>query len=207
MTDDRRVWEDAYQRRGQRWSGAVPSLPDLRRQARVLELGCGNGRTFMELLRNNWDVVALDFSRTAVKTARSQITQAHSGDGILADARFIPFRLASFDAIFAWHIIGHMRETDRTRIASAICHLLKPGGLVIFAEFSREDIRYNQGTLLEEGTFLRGTAISTHYFTEAETRPLFQDLSVVSLLTHRWDLKVRGTIHTRSEIQAVFIKK
>jgi len=206
MTDDRRVWEAAYRRRGQLWSGAVPPLPALPEHARVLELGCGNGKTFDALLKNHWDTVALDFSETAVKTARSHITHAQSGDGILADARFIPFRPASFDAIVTWHILGHMMERDRVHIASGLGCLLKPEGILIFAEFSREDVRYNRGTLLEEGTFLKGTAISTHYFTGQEILSLFQDLSCVSLRTHRWDLRVCGQSHTRSEIQAVFKK-
>jgi SAM-dependent methyltransferase len=204
MTDDRTVWEEAYQRRGQRWSGAVPPLPALPRHARVLELGCGNGKTFLALLQKGWDTVALDFSGTAVKTARSHILPEHYGEGILADARNIPFCPASFDAIFAWHILGHMTGPDRIHIAREMSSLLRPGGLVLFSEFSREDFRYNQGTLLEEGTFLRGTAISTHYFTEDETRSLFPDLTCTSLWIHRWDLRVRGQDHARSEIQAVF---
>ena len=204
MTDDRRVWEEAYQRRGQLWSGAVPPLPALPRHARVLELGCGNGKTFFALLQKGWDAVALDFSKTAVKTARSHITNVDSADCILADARSIPFRPASFDAVFAWHILGHMMEPDRARVARQIGRILKPGGLVLFSEFSCDDFRYNHGTSLEEGTFLRGTAISTHYFTEPETRSLFPDLSCISFRMHRWELKVRQKNYARSEIQAVF---
>jgi MPBQ/MSBQ methyltransferase len=204
MTDDRTVWEETYQRRGQIWGGAVPPLPALPPHARVLELGCGNGKTFGALLQNDWEAVALDFSKTAVKTARSLITTARSGDCILADARSFPFHDASFDAVFAWHVLGHMTAPDRLAIARGMGRLLKPEGIVLFSEFSRDDFRYNSGTPVEEGTFLRGNAISTHYFTEPETRSLFFDLSCISLRNHRWEMKIRGKNYARSEIQAVF---
>jgi SAM-dependent methyltransferase len=204
MTDDRTVWEEAYQRQRQIWGGAVPQLPSLPRQARVLELGCGNGKTFAALLRNSWNTVALDFSKTAVETSRSQITMHQSGDCILADARSIPFRAGSFDAVFSWHILGHMTELDRLNIAERVGSLLKPEGIVLFSEFSRDDFRCNKGTRLDEGTFLRGNSIRTHYFTEGEVRQLFPALSCISLVTHRWEMKGRGSNYVRSEIQAVF---
>jgi SAM-dependent methyltransferase len=83
--------------------------------------------------------VALDFSKTAVETSRSQITPDQYGDCILADARWIPFRAASFDAVFSWHILGHMTDLDRIGVAERIGSLLKPGGIVLFSEFSRDD--------------------------------------------------------------------
>jgi MPBQ/MSBQ methyltransferase len=204
MTDDRTVWDDAYRRRGQRWAGAVPPLPVLPGHARVLELGCGNGKTFAALMKNGWDAVALDFSVTAVKTARSSFTTGQNGDAVLADARFLPFHPATFDAIFAWHIIGHMHEPDRVHIAREIGRLLKPGGIILFSEFSRKDFRYASGVPGEDGTFLRGNGISTHYFTEPESRALFTDCSCTSLREHHWELRVRGQVHARSEIQAIF---
>jgi SAM-dependent methyltransferase len=204
MTDNRTIWEETYRRQKYLWGGSVPELPSLPHHARVLELGCGNGKTFAALLRNGWDAVALDFSKTAVKTARSQITLDQSGDCIVADARSIPFRAASFDAVFSWHILGHLTGQDRIQVAERIGSLLKPGGIVLFSEFSRDDFRCNKGTLLEEGTFLRGNSISTHYFTEDEVRKLFISLPCISLITRQWEMKGRGTNYVRSEIQAVF---
>jgi MPBQ/MSBQ methyltransferase len=206
MTDNRAIWDEAYQRRGQIWSGAVPELPHLPVHARVLEIGCGNGKTFLALLQKGWEAIGLDFSGTAVKTARGRIRYDQSGDCILADARFVPFRPASFDAIFARHVLGHLMEPDRIRVVTMLGDLLKPGGLLIFSAFSCEDFRYNQGSRIEEGTFVRGTAISTHYFTLPETLSLFSGLSCTSQKTHRWDLKVRGQKYPRSEVQAVFQK-
>lgn len=204
MTDNRSVWEDAYFRRGQRWAGVISPLPVLPNHARVLELGCGNGRIFAALLQNGWDAVALDFSRTAVKTARSSCPTRQNGDAVLADARSLPFHPGTFDAIFARHIIGHMNGPDRVHIAREISRLLKPGGIILFSEFSREDFRAQSGVPVEDGTFLRGNGISTHYFTEHETRALFPHCTCVSLDMHQWVLRVRGQVHPRSEIQAIF---
>jgi ubiquinone/menaquinone biosynthesis C-methylase UbiE len=204
MTDDRTVWEKVYQQRGQLWSGAVPQVPERLHHARVLEMGCGNGKIFAALLQNCCDAIALDFSKTALKTAQTYIRDSTSGNCILADARFLPFSPASFDAIFAWHILGHMTTPDRFHVASVAGRLLKPGGTLFFSEFSSEDFRYNVGNPVEESTFLRGNGIHTHYFTEHETRSLFSGLSCISLRTQRWDLKIRGHNFIRSEIQAEF---
>ena len=53
-------WEENYVSRGPLWGGAVHSLPVLPDHARILELGCGNGKTLSAMNRSGWDVTGID---------------------------------------------------------------------------------------------------------------------------------------------------
>jgi SAM-dependent methyltransferase len=206
MTDNRMVWESAYQKRGSLWGGSTPPLPELPPGSRVLELGCGNGKVIAALSGRDCDVIGLDFSHAAVSAARSGFSGSLPLNVLLADARVLPFMHGSFDAVIARHIIGHMIRPGREQIAGEIVRVLRPGATLHFSGFSTSDFRYNQGTPLEEGTFMRGNGISTHYFSADDTRTLFSGLSCELLHESRWTLRIRGKDHVRSEIQAVFGK-
>lgn len=206
MTDERTVWDAAYQRRTRLYGRAAPPVPDLPPGARVLELGSGNGRNTGILLRQGYDVVALDFSRAAVSAARSSLPATGPGHTVLADARALPLRTGSCDAVIARHIIGHMPRAGREQIAAEICRVLKAGGTLHFSAFSRGDFRYGKGEAVENGTFLRGNGISTHYFTGNEVTTLFTSLSCHSITGPAWSLRIRGRDYVRAEIHAVFTR-
>ena len=204
MDTESAAWETAYRHKRALWAESSVSLPEMTPGARVLELGCGNAGAFASLIKKGYDAIALDFSLTATQAAQAVLRDQEKGNALLADARSIPLLPSSCDMVIARHIIGHMKEPDRTGIAREIRRIKKPDGLVIFTGFSREDFRYNRGTCLEEGTFLRGTGISTHYFTEDEVRSLFAPLSCRGITTCRWEIKIRGKQYPRAEIHAVF---
>ncbi|PKL64203.1 MAG: class I SAM-dependent methyltransferase [Methanomicrobiales archaeon HGW-Methanomicrobiales-3] len=206
MTDDRTIWDGAYQRRRQIYGGVAPGIPEMQPGARVLELGCGNGKNTLPLLVQGYEVVALDFSRVAVSAARAGLPATGKGHAVLADARHLPFRSGSFDAVTARHIIGHMPRAGREAIAEEIVRVLRAGGTLHFAAFSREDFRFGQGTCVEEDTFLRGDGISTHYFSDNEVTELFRPLTCQSVTGHTWDLRVRGRTYGRAEIHAIFCR-
>lgn len=204
--DESAAWEMAYKNRPQLWAGTPGSLPDPVPGGRVLELGSGNAVTLSELVRRGWDAVALDFSKTAAKSAHVILRDTPAGSAVRADARYIPFVRDSFTAVIARHVIGHMSAADQNRTVHGIMSVLKPGGVMYFTEFSRDDFRYGKGKETEAGTFLRGTGIATHYFTEPEVSGLFSAFAAGQVTTHRWGIRVRGTLYHRAEIHAVFCK-
>lgn len=206
MTEKRAAWDTAYQRRSQLYGGAAPKIEGLRPGARVLELGCGSGKNASPLLARGYEVVALDFSRPAVIAAKTAIAPCTGGHVILADAREIPLKASSCDAVIARHVIGHLDYGGRVAASAEICRVLQSGGVLHFSAFSREDFRFGRGECTEEGTFLRGTGISTHYFSGDEVRSLFSSLTCRSLHPVTWTLVVRGKEYRRSEIHGTFIR-
>lgn len=206
MTGGASPWDDDYRRRGNLWGGAPPPLPDLPAGAAVLEVGCGNGKTLAALLRQSSRVTAVDISPHAVALARRHPGTAAISPGV-ADARHLPFRKGTFDAVFLIHIIGHLPEPGRRAAVSEVCRVLRPGGAAFFRGFSVEDMRAGKGDETEPQTFRRGDGIITHYFTEDETEDLFAPLDPVFLRTHRWQMRIRGRDLPRAEIEAVFKKE
>ena len=92
---------------------------------------------------------------------------------ILADARLLPFRKNSFDAVFAFHVTGHLLLQGRGALACEVARVLRVGGNLFFREFGAEDMRNGQGDEVEESTFRRGSGVLTHYFSEREAEDLF----------------------------------
>ena len=200
------AWDDEYSRKGVLWSGLTHDLPELPPGSLVLELGCGNGKTLPALIRKGWNVIAIDSSQKAVTMSRNLVKGSSPSEIMVADACHIPLRDTTFDAVFANHVIGHLQEPDREKIAFEVNRTLKPGGILFFCEFSTEDVRYGKGHATEPSTFMRGTKIITHYFTLQEVNDLFFGLTCKSITLHQWPMRIRGNNLVRSEVIAIFSK-
>ena len=128
-------WENDYSRRGRVWGGAVHHLPPLGAGERVLELGCGNGKSFSALAETKCEVVGIDFSPSAAILCRSLPLQNALTNIALADIRSLPFDDASFDVVFAFHVIGHLPLSGRVRCAGESARVSGPEGPCIFPVF------------------------------------------------------------------------
>ena len=206
MHSGRNPWEDDYLRRGRLWSGRSISLSGLPYSSRILELGCGDGKTVESLVRNGFTVTALDFSPAAASLCRNTCPDPDRARILIADTRKIPFCNASFDVIIASHITAHLNDGGRRNLAGEVIRLLVPGGLLYFRDFSARDFRYGRGLETEAGTFQRKNGIATHYFSREEVLTLFHDLAVRAFAEHHWEMRVRGIVLPRAEIVAEFKK-
>jgi ubiquinone/menaquinone biosynthesis C-methylase UbiE len=198
-----KAWDKDYRSRGRLWGGGVKDLPELPASCSVLEMGCGNGKTLAGLAGRARRVIGLDFSAQALRLCRPCGPKV---DLILADAQCLPFPSESFDAVFAFHVTGHLLLAGRHALAREGARVLKSGGRLFFREFGAEDMRAKKGQEVEQGTFRRKEGIITHYFTEPEAAVLFGDLEPICVCTHRWRVRVKGRDLMRSEVKAVFLK-
>jgi ubiquinone/menaquinone biosynthesis C-methylase UbiE len=196
-----------YSVRGPLWGGAVHSLPALPPQTRVLEPGCGNGKTLAAMSLRGWSVTGIDISPRAVHLARRAFASEQNENLAVADVRQMPFCDGAFDAVFAFHVLGHLSGPDRDNALAELSRVTRPGGQVFFRDFSTRDFRFGRGEEIEPGTFLRGNGIRTHYFTGQEVVDLFAGFVPGSVSTCTWPMRVKGTEYVRSEITAIFVKK
>jgi SAM-dependent methyltransferase len=196
------AWERDYRARGRLWGG-VARLPELAAGSRVLELGCGNGKTLSAFCGLGLEVVAVDISRKAVALCRLRAPQAGL---VLGDARYLPFREESFDAVLAFHVAGHLLRNERELLACEAERALSRGGRLLLREFEAGDMRAGQGREVEPGTFQRGQGTVTHYFSEDELEELFSGLEASSVETNEWMMHVRGRDMVRRQLEAVFLK-
>jgi SAM-dependent methyltransferase len=100
--------------------------------ARVVDLGCGNGRTTIPLWRRGYDVVGVEYSPSLVQLAKRNHPDAPIQQG---DARALPFPDVTCDAaFFSWNGIDYMRPLDeRLRVFGEVWRVLKPGGIFLFS--------------------------------------------------------------------------
>lgn len=196
------AWNSDYCSRGRLWAGRVRGLPDLPALSAVLELGCGNGKT-LGCMPAGWQITALDMSLEALRLCRRSGPKAEL---VLADARALPFRDESFNAVFAFHVTGHLPDPGRRALAREAARVLARGGRLFFREFGLEDMRAGLGEEVEPGTFRRGSGIITHYFAKAEVEGLFWGMKTVFIGTHRWKLRIKGDDLMRCEVDAEFLK-
>lgn len=197
-----KAWDLEYAARGRLWGGAVSHMPTLLAGSRVLELGCGDGKTLAGMA-DSWRIVSLDVSPQALRLSRTVRPEARL---LLADASRLPFRGGKLDAVFAFHVTGHLLAAGRSALAGEAARVLAPGGRLFFREFAGCDLRAGQGEEVESGTFLRKSGIVTHFFSEGEVRDLFDDLRPISVATRRWNMRIKGRDLLRCEVQAVFQK-
>lgn len=205
MGKDSEAWEKDYSQRGALWSGSVWHLPPLPPGSRVLELGCGNGKSLAGMGNRSWKVTAIDFSSSAVRMCRQVFPDVNNGTLCVADARHLPFRPGLFEGVIANHVLSHMHSSDRSHASLEAVRMLKPGGTLSFSAFSVEDFRSRKGTVVEPGTTENAGGICTHFFTEEEVLSLFGMLTLQSVTTWRWSLRVQGEDFPRAEIQAIFL--
>jgi ubiquinone/menaquinone biosynthesis C-methylase UbiE len=115
------------------------SLP--RRPERVLDLGCGAGRfgrAIMDVF--DWlEVTFSDFSAEMLKAAREAVRENQRASFVEADLTNDTwadvFETSPFDVIVSGFSLHHLERERRREVIAELCRLLRPGGLLIVAEW------------------------------------------------------------------------
>lgn len=115
------------------WLGEL--VPQLRRHGlsgkRLLDVGCGTGKSFLPMLERGWEVVACDISPSMLELAR-----AKTGDAVelsVADMRALP-ELGEFDLVWALDdAVNYLLSAEELGQAlSGMRRNLAPDGLLMF---------------------------------------------------------------------------
>jgi ubiquinone/menaquinone biosynthesis C-methylase UbiE len=98
--------------------------------ARVIDVGCGDGRHIVEAARRGCRSIGLDYDAAALRQARHRLGP-HRVDLIVGDATRLPFRPAAFDAVICTETLEHLR--DDVRAIAEIARILRDGGTLLGA--------------------------------------------------------------------------
>lgn len=95
----------------------------------LLDFGCGLGRHSVFFAKRGFRVSAFDLSPDGVRhleewAEREDLTI----DARVADMLALPYADASFDCLFAFHVISHTDTEGMGRIVDGIRRVLRPGG-------------------------------------------------------------------------------
>lgn len=109
---------------------------------RVLEIGCGYGTGVEEIARrfHPQSIDAFDLDEQQVARARERLS-ARTSNGVTfrlwtGDAEHIDAPDGTYDAVFEFTIFHHIPNWPRA--VSEVRRVLRPGGLFLFEELSRE---------------------------------------------------------------------
>jgi SAM-dependent methyltransferase len=99
---------------------------------RLLDVGCGTGKSFMPMLERGYEVTACDISPAMVEQAR-ELAAGTGADVLVADARSLPV-LGRFDLVTSLDdALNYLLTADELAAAFAgVARNLRPGGLFVF---------------------------------------------------------------------------
>ena len=185
-------WERFYQEQKRPWRGIGKiDLLQLEPGSKVLDIGCGNGKTISALINMGMDVTGLDFSPSAIDYCVK--TFGDKAKFTIAECDRIPFPNDSFDAVTAVHILEHLDDRQLSDTVKEVQRVLAPGGKVFVRAFAVGDSR-------AEGKDhdVRGNGISYRYYTTEQMEEIFGGFEVLAI--ERKDETMRfGAVRVRIE--------
>lgn len=102
---------------------------------KVLEIGCGTGLILRHVAPVAALAVGLDISPRMLERA-----QARGLNVVRASATELPFSDASFDLVYSFKVLSHVREIDRAFFEMA--RVTKPGGQLVLEFYNPWSLRY-----------------------------------------------------------------
>jgi SAM-dependent methyltransferase len=110
-------------------------------RARVLDYGCGYGRTLREMVQAGYqNVVGVDFSEAMLARCRQDFPQVSL---IRNDGRTLPFKSESLDAVLLFATLTCIPENEAQRaLIAEVERVLRPDGLLYISDLLlNEDTR------------------------------------------------------------------
>lgn len=116
------------------WNDVKPLFGMVPPNATVLDIGCGNGRLYQELAKNQVNYIGIDSADRLIEVAKQKYPEARF---IVADMTKIPLQEGIADVIFSIASFHHL-PTDELRIQALreMKRLLKPDGKVIMLNWN-----------------------------------------------------------------------
>jgi SAM-dependent methyltransferase len=96
----------------------------------LLDLGCGTGFHLQTLSRYADTIIGIDMSFGALKHCKKKI----SGDYIVCDIRYLPFKPETIDCIWTAGVLHHVPDDLECVIGENIAKILKPDGVFLVDE-------------------------------------------------------------------------
>jgi SAM-dependent methyltransferase len=113
----------------------VQTLPP---DARVLDIGCGNGLPITKaLLAADVQVVGIDSAPQMLARFRLNLPATHA---VRAVAQALPFADATFDGAVAWGVMFHLPQVEEIKVIASVARVLRPGGSFLFTAGGGDDV-------------------------------------------------------------------
>ena len=162
------------------WRETLQFETALPRAAKVLDLGCGNGRNLAVFSERGHVVVGLDASAGLLACAAKRGRRGLVRGDVIA----LPFSDASFDAVHTVAALHHLpSEGERCKSVTEVARVLRLGGLALFSVWAHEQDRFASGPADVDVPWRRsdGRVVPRfyHLFREGELAAMVRDAGLV----------------------------
>ena len=138
MVDWKQITTNTYNRNAKDFAeyfqGIGPRIEDIDRafnlagnqkNAKVVEIGCGDGRDAEEIVKRTKNYTGFDISEELIKLAKIRLSKTQFE---VADATSYKYP-ASLDIVFAFASLLHLNKEDVKAVLNKVQIALKPGGI------------------------------------------------------------------------------
>jgi ubiquinone/menaquinone biosynthesis C-methylase UbiE len=109
-----------------------------KKQSKILDLGCGTGRTTLSLKKKNFDVIGIDFSKSMIDIAKKVSKRERLDINYLVmDVCSLDFDDCLFDGLFfSFNGFEQISKNNRLKALKQMHRVLKPGGYLILSTYN-----------------------------------------------------------------------
>jgi cyclopropane fatty-acyl-phospholipid synthase-like methyltransferase len=107
----------------------------------LLEIGCGSGRDASFMIRNGYNILAIDGSKEMVEEAKRYHPELKDSLEVLCIPDELHFKPSSFDGVYSIATLMHLKQDAIDATFKEVYNLLKPNGKFVFSvPIQRDDI-------------------------------------------------------------------
>jgi SAM-dependent methyltransferase len=171
--------------------GVVKLLETLKQagpSARVLDLGCGDGRHLVFLAQHGLIPLGVDLAFWGLRRAREWVAKERLEYLLVcADANNLPLKAANFDKVISIQVIHHQRLQAIRQTISEVHRLLRAGGFFYFSvpKYPPDNWKGKQFEEIERHTYVPAEGFECglphHFFTPNELRAELADFEIQNL--------------------------
>ena len=174
-------------------------LPPLLKEAKILEIGCGNGVYSLWLAQQGYEVFGMDIAPTAIEWAKQmaekQGVNAHFTVGNVLELDAV-YPKDSFDFVLDGYCLHCIIGDDRQKLLHSVKKVLRPGGYFLLQTMCNEPVEEAvRGCYDAESRCMIVNGIAGRYFGKAEN--IKQELAEAgfTLETERIDKADQDTLY------------
>ncbi|MFH0830993.1 MAG: class I SAM-dependent methyltransferase [Parcubacteria group bacterium] len=147
-----------------KWFGAEKTFlrKVITKGAKVLDVGCGDGRSILDILPLTEDVVGVDHDDSALEHAKQNLSSFPSVQLVKADATALPFNNEEFDYVICMGTFANFAQGKYKALAE-MKRVLRDDGRIIISVYSenafktRMDVYKASGVRIEK---IEGTTVT-----------------------------------------------
>lgn len=155
-------------------------LDDIKKDFKIIELGCGRAYNSIYLLENGYNVIACDFSKEVISILNKELPSLKTKVFDMTDK--FPFNDSSFDIVIADLCLHYFDEKQTINILEEIKRILKPNGYMIGRINSSNDKFHipEQAEKIETNFYYDGK-IYKRFFESKDFETFFKDFKIINL--------------------------